>query len=155
MLPGHRRIFEKKCGFKLLTIRKAFKTHHSLIKPTLRSAVSTVRRVIQEPLTGFKRESSEVLYYTLEKAEFQAFTDTLPQNLGLTSLLWTDFKMYLLQPWDSQNEQWFKWRTTHVTSQCERRTKKTALYLGRSSCWLCSIQYHLRKYIHQSYQRSQ
>lgn len=74
---------EKNCGFKLLTITKAFKTHHSVIKPTLRSAVSSVRRAIQEPLTGFKRELSEVLYYTLEKAEFQAS----PSNLGLAFLL--------------------------------------------------------------------
>lgn len=51
----------------------------TVIKPTLRSAVSSVRRAIQEPLTGFKRELSEVLYYTLGKAEFQAFTDTFPQ----------------------------------------------------------------------------
>ena len=43
------------------------------------TAVSSVRRAIQAPLTGFKRELSEVPYYTLGKAAFQAFTDTLSQ----------------------------------------------------------------------------
>jgi len=33
-------------------------------------AVFSVRRTIPEPLTGFKRELSEVLYYTLGKAAF-------------------------------------------------------------------------------------
>lgn len=43
------------------------------------TAVSSVRRATQKPLTGFKRELPEVLYYTLGKAAFWTFIDTLFQ----------------------------------------------------------------------------